>query len=269
MAKKKQPEKKEKLKTGLYTDTHCHLLPGVDDGVKDWEEALRCLDIARRERIAHICVTPHVRPDRYPKNTPEALRNVFQRFQVEAEARGIRASLGSEAYYTSDLMKSWGDGEILPMGESGRYLLVEFSNTILPHGIVEAFYNLRIAGVEPVLAHAERYPWAQRDIMRLAPLALTDIPFQVTTFSLSGAFGDDAKKAAFEMMERGWIYMASSDAHSDRVRAPLFREAVRAISRRYGIEAARRLFIENPRRLLAGEQLLPVICIPRRRFFIV
>ena len=269
MAIKKVLKKIDRLKAGLYIDTHCHLLPGVDDGVKDWDEALHCLDIARQERIAHICVTPHVRADRFPNNTPEVLRKVFQQFQAEVEARGMRASLGSEAYYTSDLVKSWCDGDILPMGETGRYLLVELSNIILPQGIVEAFYNLRIAGIEPVLAHAERYPWAQRDIMRLAPLALTDIPFQVTTHSLAGAFGDDAKKAAFEMMERGWIFMASSDAHSERHRAPMFREAVRVISRRYGKEAARLLCIENPRRLLAGAPMLPVPCAPKRRFFIV
>lgn len=269
MAKKKLLEKKEKLKAGLYTDTHCHLLPGVDDGVKDWEEAVRCLEIARRERIGHICVTPHMRIDRYPKNTPEALRPVFQRFRAEAESRGIRASLGSEVYYTSDLLKSWGDGDVLPMGEAGRYLLVELPNTLLPQGIVESFFNLRIGGVEPVVAHAERYPWAQRDLQRLSPLAVTDVPFQITTQSLTGTSGDEPRRAAFEMLERGWVYLAASDAHSDRARAPMFREAVRVLSRRYGTEAARRLCCENPRRLLEGEPLLPVACIHRRRFFLV
>lgn len=269
MAKKKNIAKTDKPRPGLYVDTHCHLLPGVDDGVADWDEACRCLDMARRERISHICVTPHMRRDRYPKNTPEALRKVFDRFRMEAESRGIRASLGAEAYYTGDLLKSWGDGEILAMGEGARFLLVELPTAIMPMGIVETFYNLRIAGIEPLLAHAERYPWVQKDVTRLSPLALTVVPFQVTTHSIVGNMGMEAQRAAFEMLERGWVYIIASDAHSDRNRPPMFREAVRILAQRYGKDATRALCHDNPRRLLEGDPLQPVPCSPRKRFFIV
>jgi protein-tyrosine phosphatase len=153
------------------------------------------------------------------------------------------------------------------MGEAGRYLLVELPNAVIPHGLVTGLFNLRIAGVEPVLAHAERYPWAMRDPLRLGPLAQTDIPFQVTTRSITGGFGPESQRAAFELLERGWVHIAASDAHSPRSRPPAFREAVRVLSRRYGKEAARRLCIENPRRLMAGEPLLQVACV-RKRFFL-
>jgi protein-tyrosine phosphatase len=267
MARNRGPKKSSMPKSGLYVDTHSHLLPGVDDGVEEWEETLACLEIARRERIAHICVTPHIRADRYPENTPEALQKVFARFKEEAESRGIGASLGSEAFFSSDLVKSWGEGELIALGEMGKYLLIELPNMLMPPGIVESFFNLRIAGVEPVLAHAERYPWAQKDVMRLGPLALSDVPFQITTHSLTGQFGAEAPRAAFEMLERGWVAVAASDAHSQNTRAPMFREAVRILANRYGSEAARLLCCVNPRRLLQGEPLLPVTCVPRRRFF--
>ena len=45
-------------------DMHCHLLPGIDDGAKDFKESVILLRKAQREGITDIVLTPH-----YIKNT--------------------------------------------------------------------------------------------------------------------------------------------------------------------------------------------------------
>lgn len=241
----------------MYVDLHCHLLPGVDDGVGDWEESALCLEAARREKVSALCVTPHIAPPRFP-NTPALLREAFEAWRGPAESLGFTVHLGSEIAFRPHLVSAYRSGELIPMGEAGRYLLVELPLLLRPPGVEEVFFDLRMAGAEPILAHPERYAYVTRDPGCLASLAAARIPFQLTTHSLVGYFGQAIRRAAWALLDRGWVHLLASDAHSARGRAPLFREAVRGVARRYGIEAARRLCIENPRRVLAGEPLLAV-----------
>ncbi len=264
MGRAPKPEKKSAPPKGIYTDTHCHLLPGVDDGAADWPESRICLEIARREKIGRILVTPHINPYRYP-NRPEALRDAFEEWKEKAKALGIRLHLGCEAYYHAEIGDAWDRGELLPMDESGRFLLVELPLSMMPPRISETFYRLRLAGAEPVLAHPERYPFVQRDPLVLGDLARQEIPFLLTTYSLAGFFGSGIQKTSFALLERGWGTLVSSDAHSPHARTPMFREAVRILNRRYGYRAARLLCIENPNRILDGLSPLPVECRHRRR----
>jgi len=249
----------------VYTDVHCHLLPGVDDGVKDWAEALECLQIAKAEKISRIAATAHIWPERYP-NEPGDLRELFVELQQRARPLGLEMHLGSEAYFQLELPELYRAGKLIPMGEGGRFLLVELPLTLYPPGVAQTFYALRIRGVEPVLVHPERYPYVTRNPFRLEELGRAGIPFQITTHSVAGSFGAAIQRAAFTLLEKGWGKLLASDAHSSKGRVPMFREAVRVVANRYGKEAARRLCIENPRRLIAGEALLPVQCTrPGRR----
>lgn len=248
----------------MYIDTHCHLLPGVDDGVKSWAEAEECLQIARAEKVTRLAVTPHIWPDRYP-NVPSDLRPLYHELRERARALGLECHLGCEAYFHLDLPEWFKAGKLLPVGDSGRYLLIELPLTLCPPGLAQTLYALRLLGVEPVLAHPERYPYVARDPMRLEELGTSEVPFQVTTHSVAGLFGATVRRAAFALLERGWVRLLASDAHSATGRVPMFREAVRAVAARYGKEAARRLCVENPRRLLEGRPLLPVTCVRQGR----
>jgi protein-tyrosine phosphatase len=250
----------------MYTDLHGHYLPGVDDGAGDLAESREMLDQARGERASVLCVTPHIWPDRFP-NRPAELRARFEEWKGEAEARGFQVHLGSEVYFRPDLPEAWVRGELLPLGERSRYLLVELPLLLCPPGVAETFYRLRLEGAEPLLAHPERYPWASRDLRRLEELAEAGVPFQVTAASLLGHFGATIQKTAWTLLERGWVHVVASDAHSPTGRRPLLREAVRAVSLKWGTEAAHLLFVKNPRAVLEGRapQAPPVKPV-RRRF---
>lgn len=247
----------------MYTDIHCHLLPGVDDGVKDWDESAECLDRAARERISRILVTPHIWPGRYP-NTPQALREAFDRWKEAASDRPVELQLGSEVFFRPRLAKALEADEVLAMGDKGAFILVELPLAFCPPGVEEALYDLRLSGVEPVLAHPERYAYVIRNHSRLAALGDAGMPFQITSHSITGALGPPVQKTAWALLEMGWARLVASDAHSPRNRPPMIREAVRLLSQRYGKEAARRLCVENPRRVMDGRPLLAVTCRPGR-----
>lgn len=250
----------------MYTDLHGHYLPGVDDGAADPAESAEMLRQAREEKASTLCVTPHLWPERFP-NSPAALRERFEEWRGEAEAVGLTVHLGSEVYFRSDLPAAWRRGELLPLGERGNYLLVELPLLLCPPGVAETFYRLRLEGAEPLLAHPERYPWAARDLRRLQELQEAGIPFQVTSASLLGHFGASVQRTAWSLLERGWVHVVASDAHSPVGRRPLLREAVRVVSQRMGTEAAHLLFVKNPRSLLEGRAPEALPARPLRRGF--
>ena len=91
-------------------DAHCHLLPGVDDGAADREEALSIIRGQQALDLRGAICTPHIMA-RYPQNTPEYLRQVFNCFVADLEDKGIatgssRCSSPSESGNTPDHLRS-------------------------------------------------------------------------------------------------------------------------------------------------------------------
>ena len=41
-------------------DIHAHILPGIDDGARNWEETGRLLEAAWAQGVRHIIATPHL-----------------------------------------------------------------------------------------------------------------------------------------------------------------------------------------------------------------
>ena len=57
------------------TDWHCHILPGVDDGIRSMESALEVLAYYEHIGIREVWLTPHIMED--VPNEPDALRTRF------------------------------------------------------------------------------------------------------------------------------------------------------------------------------------------------
>lgn len=57
------------------TDWHCHILPGVDDGIRSMESALEVLAYYEEIGIREVWLTPHIMED--VPNTPSDLRTRF------------------------------------------------------------------------------------------------------------------------------------------------------------------------------------------------
>ena len=53
-----------------FRDCHCHLLPGVDDGVKELHETLNILEKWQSLGVKEVWLTPHIMED-IPNKTQE------------------------------------------------------------------------------------------------------------------------------------------------------------------------------------------------------
>ena len=81
-------------------DTHCHILPEVDDGAKNMEETRQMLQEAYEDGIRYIIATPHHHPRRGRKS-PKQLRRQLKLVREEAAqiSDELRIYLGTEIYF--------------------------------------------------------------------------------------------------------------------------------------------------------------------------
>lgn len=197
------------------TDTHCHILPGVDDGAPDLASSLGIIRELIKRGIRRICCTPHIML-RYPQNTPEKLQANFHSF-----CNTIREQLGEGSislHLAAEYMIDEGFESALrqpggPLCLPERRLLVELPQYLLPDGWLDSILSVRELGCTPVLAHPERY---QRllSIEDISDLTRQGIELQGNIGSLTGFYGSHIRKRAEELRQRQLYSYWGSDAHS-------------------------------------------------------
>ncbi|MGZ5381339.1 MAG: tyrosine-protein phosphatase, partial [Thermoanaerobaculia bacterium] len=134
----------------------------------------------------------------------------------------------------------------------GSCLLIEFEPGFVPARTAADFHELAVLGVRPVVAHPERYLVFAREPKRLAELVRRGAVVQITAGSLLGDFGRTAREACDEFFRLGIVHVVASDAHSMSQRPPRMAPARERVRKKWGAEAERGLFVDNPEAILAS-----------------
>ncbi len=192
---------------------HNHLLPGVDDGAKDLSDSLDMLNAYVKMGWTHIVTTPHINETYYP-NSPETLKMVYTDLQDEISARGIPIQLELAAEYQTDaLFQSHLEaGTLLSM--RGKRILIELPFFRPPLNWSQYFFDAQLKGYTPILAHAERYLYWQKDLKNFDTLRDRGVEFQLNLSSLIGKYGAEVKGLAYKLLQREAYSWIASDAHS-------------------------------------------------------
>jgi len=239
-------------------DTHCHILPGVDDGAADEAAALAMARVAVADGVRTIAVTPHMREADYPNERPRVLE-VLERLRDVVRAAGLPLELraGAEVRLAPAMVEGIRTGRLLTYDDRGRWLLLECPYRSRPVGLDEAIFELRLAGVTPVIAHPERIRYFQEDPARYEDVLRQGAIGQMTTSSLLGDFGATVARLAEEMVRRGLVHILASDAHDDEYRPPKLARARARWAELAGEESAEFATETYPRALLEGEAIDP------------
>src|SRR6185437_1667296 len=72
----------------IKADMHSHLLPGIDDGVKSFEESLEVINGLRALGYNKLITTPHIMSDFY-RNSPEEIRALCEELRHELKKNNI------------------------------------------------------------------------------------------------------------------------------------------------------------------------------------
>ncbi len=202
--------KRNILDTGLLankTDVHCHLLPGVDDGVRTEAEAVASLRALNESGIARFIFTPHVMEE-MPDNTARYLQQRFEAFHMLIPS-GIEVKLAAE-YMLDARFRSHLETGLLSMG--GRSVLVETSYLSAPPDVDAMLYEIALAGYTPVIAHPERYVYMEGEGYN--KWKAVGCALQLNLLSLGGYYGKYAYEVSHKLLKRGMYDYTGTDFHN-------------------------------------------------------
>lgn len=232
-------------------DTHCHIIPGVDDGSPDVRTSVDMAVTAAGDGIKTIVATPHIHSGSLPflkiKMCAEALNKKF-------EETGIPVTVvpGGEvaSFVPVEIMTKYtinGNG----------YILFEFPHSHIPVKSREKIDQLVDMGHKIVLAHPERNPSVIKNPRILKTLIKeTGARVQVTANSVTGAFGKTIQSCARHLLKKGWAHIIASDAHNAvGFRSPQLSQALEVAEKIMGTDKALKLVMDNPRAMIMGKDI--------------
>ena len=233
---------------GIY-DMHCHLIPDVDDGPVDMETTKALLQKEYEQGVRNIYLTSHYRKGMF-ETSAEYIRQQFE--LVKEEAKKIdpefQVMLGCEFHACMDMTDMLKKKARPTMGDT-RCVLIEFSGRHDYKMIQERCYALLSSGYTPIIAHAERYPVLFKKYDYLEDLIGMGAYIQMNANSILGLDGFWMKQFCKKVMKKDLLHFVGSDAHDLGERAPAIGACAEYIEKVMGTEYAKRILIDNPKRL--------------------
>jgi len=221
-------------------DTHCHMLPNIDDGSSSVEMSLQMLRRSAEQGITHVIATPHF----YPQyDTPEH----FLQKRHDAECRLREAmegekglpslSVGAEVYFFHGIS----DSDMIQRLtiEEKRCILIEMPEPPWTGQMYLELEGIRTKqGLTPIVAHVDRYIRPFRTFR--IPEKLSQMPVYVQA-NASFFLQPSTRRMAIRMLRNGDIHLLGSDAHNLKSRVPNLGEAVEVIRHHLGDDALYRI----------------------------
>jgi protein-tyrosine phosphatase len=227
---------------------HTHVLPGVDDGAPTLAHACAMLRAAQAVGITHLIATAHY-TERYAADDA-CLCAAYDSLCAQCGTDGVPIVLarGREVSFTdTHLAAVRGDARLcMP---NGKFALLETPEGLNASAMVEGFFSLSVAGIQPILAHPERSWTFQRQPAMLEKVRQHGVLLQVDAPSIMGNHGSAAKQLAFALLARNAVAMLSSDAHCPED-FTILQRACGVVQARYGAALVAQLVSEMPARLL-------------------
>lgn len=199
---------------GVDTDWHCHLLPGVDDGVQNLSDSAQILLSMKKKGITKIVHTPHFNAEIFPGNTEQKIKREFKKY-IEAlpeECKeGMDLRLGGEYM----ILNGFEDRKIknLLQIDDGK-VLIEMSYMYPSANIEESIFSIVMAGLTPVIAHPERYLYYAGKLETFDRFHDMGAEFQLNLLSLTGCYGPASVHILEYILKKEMYSYVGTDTHT-------------------------------------------------------
>lgn len=232
-------------------DFHSHILPGIDDGSRSYDETVKLLLEAKEIGFKKIISTSHYAIDCY--ETPEYKRKELVE-QLNLENRFPEIVLGSEIFLTYnilDLLKEYNASTI----NGTNYILFELPLRNHFMNLKDLIIKLKENDYRLILAHPERYSMVQNNFNLLYELKELGVLLQSNYGSILGIYGGTAKKTLKKMLKEDLVDFLGSDVHRENTIYPKIPKAIQKISKYISKEKLEELINSNAEKILNGENI--------------
>lgn len=199
----------------MKLDFHSHILPDLDDGATDIEDAVAMVSAMKDWGFERITCTPHI-TNKF-RNTPETIKRAFEELQEALYVRNIEVDMRMSAEYRlvpetwpEVLEKNW----LMPIED--RFILMELP-IFNPEDIkdikpLEEFRKVISMGLTPLLPHPERYFYLSEK--ELTEFLEAGVRIQSNYGSLAGLYGEKAERNVRHLVEQGLVSYYGTDMHN-------------------------------------------------------
>jgi protein-tyrosine phosphatase len=242
-------------------DIHCHCLPGVDDGPATIAEALLLCKRLVDDGVSDVIATPHQLGTFSGRNKAAEIREAVAALNEQLKSSNVALTVmpGGDIRVDESIRQLLEADKILTLADGGKYILLE-----LPHevfiDIESLLLDLASLGVRAIISHPERHCFLAKQPKILHRWLACSAQLQITAGSLLGEFGYAAQRAAWYFLSSGLVSLVATDSHNLDGRRPCMRAAFERISIKLGQATARLVCIENPSRVLRGQDIVPAQC---------
>jgi len=140
----------------------------MDDGAQNWEQSLAMARMAVEDGIEGVVCTPHWVLGQYDNTRPlilSAVKNLRQKLADHDIPLEIYP--GAELRLDVSLCQGLHGRELLTINDTGRFVLLELPQELLPQKLEEFLWDLQVQGITPVISHPERNLVLRQDPARL------------------------------------------------------------------------------------------------------
>lgn len=197
-------------------DIHCHILPGLDDGAENIEEALEMAKLAEADGITDIIVTPHFNNHyKIIKSVVDIRVSELQQELINHKIK-IRLHAGNEVRIESVpfVLDHLDQNQFHHLGLNQTHLLIEQRFSDYETSTPELFRHFLELGVTPIIPHPERHYFFREQPELLEELIRLGAWTQVSVDSLLGKNNEEAKRFAEWLIKRDYVHTLATDAHN-------------------------------------------------------
>lgn len=222
-------------------ETHCHILPGIDDGSPDVETSIKMIAKLKAQGAKAIILTPHYYSDSISLDDFIKRRDMAFNELKSALPDDSPLLIPAAEVYMSRYLFSNENLDRISIGDSGYALIEHPFSSNFSQATYDRLLNLTYeCGVKPVLAHIERYQALIEDEDLLDEYINMGCMTQVNISSFADS-SRHIRKRLFKYLENGKIHFIGSDCHNLTTRPPDYKNGVNEIIKKYGKEIIERL----------------------------
>ena len=226
-------------------DIHTHILPYMDDGAKNVEEALRMIECLEEQGVQTAVCTPHFDPT---KGSIEEFMVQREKASLALKTFRLPLILGSETLY-DDLLFQYSSLDHICIYNT-KYLLLE-----LPYQDQWSDYDfegierlINLYHIIPIIAHIERYHFLWKNKKHIKRFMNLGCVMQINAKTI---IDKKKRKTALHYIEKGFIDVIGSDSHNMSKRPPNLKDAFVIIEKEIGKSYCDRLQ-ENANLIIRG-----------------
>lgn len=225
-------QKRSQYVSECMIDFHSHILPGIDDGSRNIEMSRKMLQMSASQGIDIILATPHFYADQislshFLENREISLDSV----EEIAENYGIKILTGAEVAFFSGMSRS---KELQKLTISGTsLLLLEMPFRSWTHEDIWEVRNILRNGIQPVIAHIERFYACQKNDCIIEELLSLPLYIQINAEAF---LSWKTRRRVLRIIQKKKVLLLGSDCHNISSRPPNLQQARAVIKNKLGEE---------------------------------